>query len=170
MARSVPLSVRVSPEDAAFLSNYEAPDAKTPSDKIRAILAAERRREAGAHDFGACVEIVEAMLRPARRRLRNARKDAGIRSDFVTKMYEKMPEILATMMITPESWEGGRNDLEALESELAEITFALIEEILELGLLKRGRTYDSDLVRDRIPPILEIVELIALSDKSDLGK
>ena len=43
--RSVPLSVRVAPEDADFISRVEIAGAETPSEKVRALLAEARRRQ-----------------------------------------------------------------------------------------------------------------------------
>ncbi|MEM8988354.1 MAG: hypothetical protein AAGC95_16685 [Pseudomonadota bacterium] len=170
MPRSVPLSVRVSDDDAAFLAKFEAPEAKTPSEKLRAILAAARRRHEGAKDFPGCVETVEDMLRPSLHRLREANRVSGQRSDFVMKLYDRLPEIVAELMTADIDAEAGQGALRRFEKDLADQVFSLIEEILDLGLTSRSRSYDPDLLKGRLSPILEILELIKLSREQIKGE
>ena len=49
-SKSVPLSVRVSPDDARFISQIDIAGAATPSDKVRALLADARKRREGFSD------------------------------------------------------------------------------------------------------------------------
>lgn len=168
-SRSVPLSVRVSDDDAAFLAAFEAPGATTPSEKLRAILAAARRRHLGARDFTDCAVLIEDMLRPAERRLRDAQRQAGRRSDFVFKLYEHMPEIMAEMIAASPTTDDGIDGLKRFEVALADQVFAVIEEILDLGLTSRSRSYDPDLIKDRLSPVLEIVELLKIARDQSHG-
>lgn len=169
MPRSVPLSVRVSDEDAAFLARYEAPDAKTPSEKVRAILTSARRQFEGQNDFAGCAEVMEDMLRPGLHRLREAQREAGMRSDFVMKLYERLPELVAELVVSVPEPEAGREGLERFESSLADPVFAMIEEIVDLGLTNRSRSFDSTLVRERLAPILELLKLIDQSRQDAKG-
>jgi len=170
MPRNVPLSVRVSDDDAAFLAKFEAPGANTPSEKLRAILSAARQRQEGARDFNGYARVVEDMLRPAHQRVRTVQREVGIRSHFVSKLYERMPELLAELVASaPEPGQ----DAEALrnfESTLADQMFALIEEILDMGLTSRSRTYDPDLIREKLPPLLEILDLLKISQDQQKEK
>ena len=50
MPRRIPLSVRITDADAAFLAQYKAEGATTPSEKLRALLADARRDAEGATD------------------------------------------------------------------------------------------------------------------------
>ncbi len=165
MQKSVPLSVRISDDDAAFLARFEAPGAKTPSEKLRAILAAARERDEGARDFTGCANMVTQMLRPGLGRLRRAQRAADTRSEFVLRLYERMPELMAELMSAAPEAEQDREALERLENSLADQLFAMIEEILDMGLTSRSRTYNPSLVRQRLTPILEILELINLRER-----
>ena len=54
-------------------------------------------------------------------------------------------------------------------TDVAHLLTFKIPEILDLGLTKQGRTYDGQLVQNRLQPILEVSELIRLS-KSQEGE
>ncbi len=45
------VSVRIPEDDLAWLVELQLPDATSPSDKIRALIADARRRGKGANDF-----------------------------------------------------------------------------------------------------------------------
>lgn len=169
MSRSVPLSIRISDDDAAFLAAMDSPNAKTPSEKMRAILAAARRRHEGANDFAGCAEVVEDMLRPGLHRLREAQREASIRSDLVMRLYERMPELMAELVTSAPAPDGGPDALKQFEAAVADQVFAMIEEVLDMGLTSRSRSYNPNLVKEKLPPILEVVDLIRLSRQHTKG-
>lgn len=171
MSRSVPLSVRITDDDAAFLADYKADGARTPSEKLRAILADARKLHDHDDDFAGSVEQLAALMQPALSRLRNGQRAARLRSDFVTRLYERVPELVATLIVgvevsettghPPDATKAG--SLSAFEADLAQQVFALIEEVLNLGLTQSPRTYDPELINTHAGPVLEILELIRLS-------
>jgi hypothetical protein len=161
MAKSVPLSVRLNDEEAAFLSAYEAPGAVTPSEKMRAILDEARSRQMGITDYAGCAAMMEDLLRPSLSRVRRAQRQADMRSDLVLRLFEKLPELLAELVVATPSDDAGVEQLTKFEAELADQAFALIEEIIDMGLTSRSRTYDPGLIPERMIPILEICALVA---------
>ncbi len=175
MPASIPLSVRITDDDAAFLAEFEAQGARTPSEKIRAILASARRHHQGARDFARCVEISEDILRPSAHRVRMAQRDAGVRSDFVLRLYERMPELMAELIsaapVNGDETEPGqsRQMLEKFEAALADQIFALIEEILDMGLTSKSRSYNPELIKSRLAPIYEILELLKAARQREKG-
>jgi len=172
MPKSVPISVRLSEGDVEFLARFEAPGAITPSEKLRSILSDARKRHEGTEDVEDSQDLVREMLRPSERALRKLQRSENVRSDFVMKLYERLPEILAELMAgVPGQVEGGAG-LREFEARLAEEMFSLIEEVFDLGLTSQGRTYDPTLIRDRLKPVLEILKLYEISQKtlSDKGK
>ena len=99
--KTVPLSVRVSDDDAEFLAGLEISGATTPSEKLRAILTAERTRWERAQDPAEAAEFVRDLLRPAQRRVRRLEADAHKSSDAVLKLDERLPELTATAFAGP---------------------------------------------------------------------
>lgn len=163
MPRSVPLSVRISDEDAAFLAKFQAPGAKTPSEKMRAILAAARQRHEGSNDFEGCVGVVEEMVRPAAHHIRAVQRRKGIRSDFVIRIYERAPELVAGLVAAAPENEPDDKALQKFEAEIAAQIFGLMEEILDMGLTSRSRTYDPNLIENGLTPLLEVFDLLKIS-------
>jgi len=119
------------------------------------------------------------MTRPAERALRQLQREAGMRSDFVIKLYERLPEMMAELVAAapapekelekaPGKTSGkGPEELKQFEENLSAQLFALVEEIFDLGLTTQSRTYDPELMERRLEPILEIARL--LDDKRQAG-
>ncbi|MHA7773683.1 hypothetical protein [Roseibium sp. M-1] len=172
MAKSIPISVRLSDDDFEFLAGYEVQGARTPSDKMREILRLAREREEGTQDVATCEDMLRSMTRPAERRLRQMQRETGTRSDFVIKLYERLPEMVAELVAAapapdkePEKSSGkttgkATEELMRFEADLSAQLFALVEEIFNLGLTSQSRTYDPDLMDQRLEPILEIARLL----------
>ncbi|MFC6655727.1 hypothetical protein ACFQEX_09480 [Roseibium salinum] len=159
MAKSIPISVRLSDDDFEFLASYEVQGARTPSDKMREILRIAREREEGTQDVAACEDMLRSMTRPAERGLRQLQRETGMRSDFVIKLYERLPEMVAELVAAAPGPDMGQEELKQFEASLsAEV--ALIEEIFDLGLTSQSRTYDPELMDRGLEPILEIARLL----------
>ncbi|MEL6365245.1 MAG: hypothetical protein AAFR11_10455 [Pseudomonadota bacterium] len=163
--KTVPLSVRVSDDDATFLAGTEIAGATTPSEKLRAMLAAERRRREGAEDPAEAVEMFADMLRPAQRRVRGLAEEADLSSEAIAKLYERLPELLGVAYSGPRRAKGEAAEivLKRFEGRLLDQAFALLEDVLALGMLSEARCYDPDAISKRLGPVLELVELIRLS-------
>ena len=164
-SKTVPLSVRVSDDDAAFLARMQIGGATTPSEKLRALLAAERRRREGAEDPAEAVEMFADMLRPAHRRVRGLAEEAETTSEAVAKLYERLPELVGVAYSGPRRAKGEAADfvLKRFEGRLLDQAFALVEDILALGMLSQARCYDPDAITARLGPVMELAELIRLS-------
>ena len=55
--------------------------------------------------------------------------------------------------------------LEELERQLADRMFLLIEDAFRMGATHECRGYDASVVRSRMPPVLELTELIRVSQQ-----
>jgi hypothetical protein len=166
--KTVPLSVRVSDDDAEFLAGLEISGATTPSEKLRAVLANERNRWERAQDPAEAAEFMRDLLRPAQRRVRKLEAEVHKSSDAVLKLYERLPELTAAAFAGPAS-DGDGKSLTAFEARLLDQAFALLQEILELGLLSHSRCYDPQAIASRLGPVLELVELMRISQERRKG-
>lgn len=157
--KSIPLSVRVSEEDAAFLARYESPGAVTPSEKLRALVSEARRRAEGAGDFSDCAELFREMFGPAVRRIGEANLALGVRSELVGKFAGWLAEAAAQLVTS--LGDGGVTlaDLRRLEAGVADRQAALLEDFLRLGVTSTAPCYDPGLVRKRLSVILELAAL-----------
>ena len=168
--KTASLSVRVDDDDAAFLAALEIDDARTPSEKLRALLHAERKRQDGVKDPLEAAEMFRNLLQPAKRRIRRLELDSGARSDFLTKLYDRLPDLAGAAFSGPvdDNSDAERN-LTEFESEVLNEVFTFIQEILELGLTTRSRSYDASGIEKRLAPVLEIFELINMSKERRKG-
>ncbi len=166
MPKSVPLSVRVSPDDAEFIARMDIAGAATPSDKVRGLLAEARKRREGFSDYSSCVGMVQEMLAPTLQRLREAEHMERVHSELVLELTQWMPEALA-FVLTGLSGSQDRSDLEAFEEGVAERLFRLIENVIRMNVTQECRGYDPEVVAKRMPPIFELVGVIRRKETAD---
>ncbi|HRE42520.1 MAG TPA: hypothetical protein PKY87_00950 [Terricaulis sp.] len=157
--KTVPLSVRVSDDDAAFLASLEIAGAATPSEKLRAILAHTRQRAEGVSDEAEGAEAFRASVRPSERRLRAWEIERGMRSDLVRKLYDRVPEMMATLAAGP-SAQAARDGLPQFEDRLSIQAYALVEDLLELALASTNRAYDPDRLSTRVMAAFDVIDRV----------
>ena len=173
--KTTTLSVRVDDDDAVFLASLDLGDARTPSEKLRALLQAERKRNQGIRDPVDAADVFRDLLQPARRRVRRFENEAGIRSDFLAKFFDRLSEMAGVAAAGPgKTTKGGKakdtaQTMEAFESDLLDEVFLFILESIELGLTQRNRCYDSSGIEKRLGPVLEILDLINISKERRRG-
>ena len=158
----VPLSVRVSPADAAFIEQMDIEGAATPSEKVRALLAEARKRHEGFSDYSSCLGMVQEMLAPTHQRLRAAEHRERVHSELVLELTQWMPEALAYLLTSLDEEVPERGELEAFEQGVAERLFRLIENVIRMNVTERCRGYDPDVVSKRIAPVIELVRVIQM--------
>ena len=164
MSKNVPLSVRVSEEDAEFIARLQVSGATTPSDKIRAMLAEARRRHEGVQDFEGALTMLEDLLAPVLHRLQGAEVEQRLHSELLSHVAHWLPELVALLLTAFNGVKRlEREHLQELESEVADRIFRLIEDILRMGITRECRGYDPTVVARRMGPVLELAELARAS-------
>lgn len=154
----MPLSVRVSDEDAVFLANLEIGDAVTPSEKLRALLQEARRRQAGLHDAAEGGLILRDMAMPAWRVVRRLEAQAGRKSDLILKLYERLPDLMARLVAGPE--DDKPEHLDAFEADVMEQICLLLKDFISLGLTSPVRVHSATNFYAEMTPIMELIELV----------
>ena len=158
--KSVPLSVRVSPEDVDFIAGVDIAGAETPSEKVRALLAEARKRHQGFSDYSSCVGMVQEMLAPTLQRLRAAEHQENVHSELVLELTQWMPEALAFLLTDLVDATEDRARLQAFEQGVAERLFRLIENVVRMNVTDECRGYDPAVVSSRMGPVFELVDVI----------
>lgn len=160
--KTVALSVRVSSDDAEFLARLPIEGATTPSEKLRAVLREERRRREGFRKYRNALTLTREMLTPTVERTQEAENLLGTRSDLVHLGIGWLPDVFATALtgLPPEESADDGDGLARFESRLADRIFGLIESTLRLGVTRQVRGCDPNLVASRLPPLLELVDVI----------
>ncbi|MEZ4352603.1 MAG: hypothetical protein R3F16_02905 [Myxococcota bacterium] len=160
--KSVPLSVRISVDDAEFIARLSLEGATTPSEKMRKLLGEARRRREDAADYGRCLGMVRESLDPAIRALRELEHAEGMHSELALGTAEWLPEMIAFVVSTllTRSEEDHAELLRRVEAGMADRIFRLLETTLRLGVTPESPTYSPTLVSDRLDRLLSLVEVI----------
>ena len=157
--KSVPMSFRLSEDDADFLARLEIAGATTPSDKLRAVINETRRRMDGVEDFSDCAELFRDLLAPTARRVREANKKTGLRSELIERLDDWLPET-AAYFVTTLSQEGiDKRKLSDFEAGLADRVVAFLEGFLRMGVTSQAPCYDPTLVISRLRNVLELAKI-----------
>jgi hypothetical protein len=168
--KSIPFSVRLSPDDAVFLAGLDVEGAASPSDKLRALIAEARKRHEGVQDYQDCHAFLAELAAPCMRFRRALELEAGSQSEWLGPMADWLVEALAYYLshVAPLSGDGtGRKPdipagryLAAVEAGLADRALRLTERLLRLGVTSSGPFHDPALLRGRLQPVLELCRVI----------
>lgn len=158
--KSIPLSVRVTAEDADFLARLDVPGATTPSDKLRHLLSEARERHARGGGYDDNLAVAAEMLGDARQRWRSIETQERLRSDLVRMMAEWLPETAAFFASGVTEGRSPADGLVAFEAGLAYRAVALTEGLLRLAVTGKEPCYDPQAVRSRIEQVIELAEIV----------
>ncbi|MEM9839025.1 MAG: hypothetical protein AAF830_07700 [Pseudomonadota bacterium] len=151
--KAIPLSLRISDDDAAFLANYTPEGAATPSEKVRHLIAEARERaEAKGPEDGRTAAT--HVLAPARKRWRDLEAKTGRNSDLVLKLYDRAAELLGRMIVGPHA----EDELEQFEADLAREAARTIEDLLALQLGGNTRAYNDGALGDELSQAMCLLE------------
>lgn len=160
--KTVPLSVRISQEDAEFLAKLKS-GGVTPSDKVRTVIADARRHAEKQADFRGCLELLREQAAPAAAAVRDAELREKMHSDLVTYLLEWLPEAFAYLLTAaravPEA-KPAAAALSDLELGLLDRSVHLVEAVLRMGVTPRSPTYDRGAVAERLGPVLELARVV----------
>lgn len=170
MAGSVPLSVRISQEDASFIAGLEVDGAVTPSDKVRAIIKNARERHGQRQDYGAMIALAKDVFRDEKDAIKDYEFKNKVHSELITLYIEWLTESFAHFgaavdtAIDPDAPE--QKDFKILEQEIAKRIFRLLDMVTRMGVTKEAPCYDPQLIHKYYEPLLELTEMV----QKQLGK
>lgn len=161
-SKTVPLSVRLTPDEAAFLAEYHAPGARTLSEKVRIIIDEARTRSTGHTDYVACLTFMDEIIGPRLKTVRHDEARLGIHSELLLLMGHWLPEASATLIAhqASEAPEENRDRLEKLEAELADRVFNLFEQVLRLAVTGESPCYAPDTIVSRLGKVEKLSDIL----------
>lgn len=149
-SRSISLSVRLTQEESERLARLNFPEAKTPSDKIRALIAAPESSFAslgdGTHTFAA-----RKLVKPASDMLDQSDRQ----SDVLRLLTDRLPLLLGQL-----AGKAGETDLKDAEAAVTEDFFELIELVLQAGLRRNPRLQNPELFKELVDDMRSSTELL----------
>jgi len=160
--KTTSLSVRVSDEDAEFLARLSVPEARTPSDKLRHIIAQSRQRQAGLHDYPAALEMMRELFDAVQQRLRNQERQQEAHSELLAHSFEWLSDLAAFMLSGTDQEADSEQEitLETLEAGVADRMFRMMDQLLRLGVTPESPCYDPDIINRHLPKVLSLAKII----------
>ncbi len=159
--KTVPLSARLTAEDAAFLTELEVEGASTASDKVRAVVRDARRRHSGGREYSSALRLAQETLAPALRSVREAELELGVHSELMSRVGEWLPELVAFIHSAPGM--GGDNEtvkLCRLEAGVALRVMTLMQSVLQMAVIRHGPFYDPELLGERVQTVLDLAQVV----------
>ena len=167
--KTVSISARISQEDAEFLSQLTIAGAKTPSDKLRAILTDARQRHLEGLEYQSSLQLTLDMYLPLVERIQKAEYEAGIHSELLIRLIHWLPDMAAYAVSGLQCSEEDKQQKECLtafEQGVAERIFRLMESVLQMGVTQQSNCYNPGVINDHVQPVLELADMIARLRKS----
>ena len=161
-SKQVTISARISQDDAEFISQLTIDDAKTPSDKLRAIIAEAKLRSNRNQDYAGNLQLVQELVQPFLRKIRKVEVENQIHSELIIRLSEWIPDALA-FLLSSTSEKDDQTITEALiqiEHGVAERLMRLMESVLQLAITERCSCYDPEIMQVKIDPVLELSQII----------
>ncbi|HEY0634949.1 MAG TPA: hypothetical protein VGE00_06170 [Gammaproteobacteria bacterium] len=163
--KSVPISVRISQEEAETLARLRIPGATTPSEKLRALITEAHHREQGPADYSDAIAQVQQWLAPLFQTVQLA-ESQGQHSDILAVLREWLPDFLAYARLAGHGDAAlTREELRTLERGIADRLFRLMERLFQLALISRCHCYDPELITKRMELIRQLATIITLQQE-----
>lgn len=169
--KQVTISARISHEDAEFLSRTEIDGAKTPSDKLRAVIAEARLHRSRSLDYAGCFQMIQEIMQPVIQQIRQKEVENNVHSEVISRIAEWMPDALAYLISffhQTQTTDDISNMLQ-LEQGLVERITRLMESFLQLAVTRNCPCYQPDAIQKRIMPILDLCDIISSRQQSEKG-
>ena len=161
MAQMQTISIRIPDDDFQWLLSMAEPGARTPSEKLRALVTRAREQGAGLSDYRRCAAWMRELVQPFTEAVADVERKHKIHSVLLATISEHVPQIMATLISEAPA---GAQDLEkAREAEalLAQQTFRLLAALLRAGVTSNPLTYNQQVFGSQLDDILEIAAIIS---------
>lgn len=156
----IPLSVRISQDDADYIAQLDIPDANTPSEKLRALISQSRQRQMGQHDFDSFMRLVRELISPSLQNILSIEHKEQMHSELISRFGEWLPATFSCLASFQTDGKNAKEELMLLERELADRLILLTGSILQLGVTSSCPCYDAELIGQRIEPLIELALMI----------
>lgn len=159
---SVPVSLRLSPDDAQWLADQDLGGANSLGEKLRALLRESRSRAAGdaPADYAGWLARMTARVDGPVQALRQAEFATGIHSELLARFGAWLPETLAYCQVAMPQADADPEALLRFEAGVAERLGVLAQQLLQLALTTPAPTYDPALPDTVSGPLVELAEAV----------
>lgn len=161
--KKIQIGARVSAEDAEFINLLEINGAKTPSDKLRAIIEEARLRRAYSRDFAGAYRMIQEQIAPLVERVKNAEFENNTHSAVLARILEWFPEFYAYCLSSlPEVIESEK-ELCGYEKGMVDRVARLFESLLHQELSTQETSYNPLVIKEHVTSLGRIIKIISVS-------
>lgn len=161
-SKQVTISARIPQEDAEYISQLTIDGAKTPSDKLRAIITEARQRSNREQDYAGSLHSIQEIIQPVLRKIRKIEVENQIHSEIVIRSAEWIPDAVAFLVsfILASDKQKPNEKMLQLEQGVTERLIRLMESVLQLAITEHCACYDPAIIQNKIGPVLELCRII----------
>lgn len=168
MAQMQTISIRVPDEDFQWLLSLHEGAEKTPSEKLRALLARARQQEAGMINPELCAAWMRNLAQPFVESVAALERKQKTHSDLVGAVSEWIPQIMATLVSSRPTGKRAQEDAIEVEAILAQQCFRLLTSVLRAAVTSVPATYDKDVLDRYLQDVIEIAAIISTRKGKEL--
>lgn len=161
MAQMQTISIRIPDEDFHWLLTLQEPGAKTPSERLRALLAKVRQQEAGMADPELCSAWMRELAQPFIDSVSALERRQQRHSEVLRAISERIPQIMATLVSSRLPADAGDGAAIAAEALLTRQCMQLFATLLRSAVTTTPPTYDKDVLSTHLPDIIELAGIIS---------
>lgn len=171
MLKMHPTTIRLTEEDQTFLATLEVSGASTISDKIRTLIESRRLQQQAGCDYRSALMLASNLIDPLQNSVKVAENKQGVHSQFVRRVLEWTPELLATIMAEgPTDCDQPVNEaiLRRLEDALVAQVVRLMDVTLQTYVARDTALYTPGVLSsERLKPINRLCRLAEDDDKNN---
>lgn len=158
--KTVPISIRVSQEDAEFIANLNVEGAITPSDKIRNIIKEAREVKEQVVTYEGCLKIAQNTLKELVQKIKINELEQKQYSELINIFNDWITEAFAYLASVKNELNEQKISLSHLEEGIAERVFRLFEIVTRMGVTAKAPCYDKSIIIKGFTPMLELIDII----------
>lgn len=167
MTKLIPVSVRLTPEDAAYLNSLKIDSAYTVSQKVRFLIGQARGQSDAKQSFEKDVVEVRKSLAPLETKLGKLSSD-GSRSHLLRMLLNWTPEMTALLEVTGESvGELDSHSIEKIEGHARDMLLDLIDQMTRLSMTEDSISLDPGVATPMRKPLQQLLQLIIKEEKGE---
>ena len=160
MSKTVPISVRVSHEDAEFIANLKIGNAVTPSDKVRSIIREARDRNDNIVNYEGWLKISRDSLDGLIQKIKTMELKQTQHSELISLFNDWIVESFAYAASAKHEIDEGKVELSQFEAGISERVFRLLESMARMGVTSSAPCYDPEIISKGLAPVLELINII----------
>lgn len=168
MGQMQTISIRIPDEDFQWLLALQEPGAKTPSEKLRALLAKVRQQETGLSDPELCSTWMRGLTQAFVDSVAALERKARVHSDLIGAVAECAPQIMATLASSRLTEQRAEKDAIEAEAVLTQQCFRLFAALLRTAVTSTPSTYDKKVLDRYLPDIIELASIISTRKGKEL--